>query len=57
MLSRLAGFFFKKLFHLFFKLLPLADLAIENELSGYLKMIMAVSFKFGQLIQGGELYN
>ena len=57
MLSRLAGFFFKKLFHLFFKLLPLADLAIENEISGYLKMIMAVSFKFGQLIQGGELYN
>ena len=39
----------------FFKLLPFANLAIENVLSRYLKNIMASNLKIVQPIQDGEI--
>ena len=57
MMRRLPGdFFLIKLFY-FFELFPFAKLAIEICNSDISKIVIARSFKFGQLIQVGELYS
>ena len=57
MMSRLIGENLKKSPFIFFELSPFEDLDFENLYSCYLKIITAMTFKLGQLIEDDEQIN
>ena len=56
-MSRLPDETLKKLFIKFLELLPFSNLDIKNCNQAITKIIIARSFKLGQLIQDGEWYS